>query len=129
MEDYLARMFNHGAAMANVFGWDIGDKQTVFRRATESDEAIAAYRKFLRGARLEEKPLADSYRNRLSTLQKLMRALPALIEKYLHLGGDPQVIQSQVKVLEEDMKGGRGDAMRKQLDLIEATINSKVEDK
>jgi hypothetical protein len=126
MEDYLARMFNHGATMTNVFGWGVGDKATVFRRATESDEAVAAYRKFLRGARLEEKPLAESYHDRLSTLQKLLRALPALIEKYLHLGGDPQVIQSQVKVLEEDMKGGRVDAMKQQLDLIEATINSKV---
>jgi hypothetical protein len=126
MEDYLARMFNHGATMTNVFGWDVGDKATVFRRATESDEAVAAYQKFLRGARLEEKPLAESYHDRLSTLQKLMRALPALIEKYLHLGGDPQVIKSQVKVLEEDMKGGRVDAMKQQLDLIEATINSKV---
>ena len=27
MEDYLARMFNHGAVLTNVFGWNIGDKE------------------------------------------------------------------------------------------------------
>src|SRR6185295_13664464 len=50
MEGYLARMFSHGATMVNLFGWGIGDKEMVFRRATESSQALAAYRKFLRGA-------------------------------------------------------------------------------
>jgi hypothetical protein len=50
-------MFNHGTTMTNVFGWGIGNKENLFRRATEGDEAAAAYRKFLRGARLDEVPL------------------------------------------------------------------------
>ena len=38
MRDYLGCMFNHGAAMTNVFGWDIGEKERLFRRATGGDE-------------------------------------------------------------------------------------------
>jgi len=129
MQDYLARMFNHGAAMTNVFGWGIGAKDNPFRRATEGDESVAAYRKFLRGIRLEETPLAQSYRGGRSVLQSLMRALPARIESYLHAGGDPRVIQPRVKRLEENMKDGRLDAMKQELDVIEATIDAKLEGK
>lgn len=75
MQDYLARMFNHGATMTNVFGWGIGEKNNVFRRATEGREAIAAYQKFLRGARLDEAPLEQSYRTGRSPFESLMRAL------------------------------------------------------
>jgi hypothetical protein len=126
MQDYLARMFNHRASMANVFGWDVGDKQNVFRRATENDEAVAAYRKFLRGIRLEEKPLAESYRSSYSLLQSLMRALPGRIENYRDAGGDPRLIEPQIKRLEEDMKAGWLDAMKQRLDQIEATIDEKI---
>ena len=112
--------------MTNVFGWGIGNKENLFRRATESDEAAAAYRKFLRGARLDEVPLAQSYRGRNSVLQGLMRALPGRIESYRRAGGDLRLIQPQIKRLEENMKDGRLDAMKQELDLIEATIDSKV---
>ncbi len=125
MQDYLARMFNHGATMTNVFGWGIGNKENLFRRATEGDEAAAAYRKFLRGARLDEVALAQSYR-RNSVLQSLMRALPGRIESYRRAGGDLRLIQPKIKRLEENMKDGRLDAMKQELDLIEATIDSKV---
>lgn len=51
METYLARSFNHGAALVDVFGWGIGGPSAkttnLFRVATESDAALAAYRKFL----------------------------------------------------------------------------------
>lgn len=51
MESYLARMFNHGATLVDIFAWGIGGeewkKTFPFRIATEGDEAIAAYRKFL----------------------------------------------------------------------------------
>jgi hypothetical protein len=126
MQDYLARMFNHGATMTNVFGWNIGEKDNLFRRATESDEAVAAYRKFLRGARLDETPLAQSYLRSNSVLQSRMRALPGRIESYRQAGGDLRLIQPQIKQLTQNMKEGRFDAMKQELDLIEATINSKV---
>jgi hypothetical protein len=126
MEDYLARMFNHGATLTNVFGWGVGDEDNVFRRATESEQALAAYRKFLRGVRLNEKPLAQSYRSGPSVLQTRMRALPGRIESYQRAGGDLSLIEPHVKQLEQDMTDGRFDAMTRELDLIEATINSSA---
>jgi hypothetical protein len=129
MEDYLARMFNHGATMTNVFGWGVGPRGNPFREATERAEAVAAYRKFLRGERLAEKPLAQSYRSGRTLLQKLMRALPAKIESYLNAGGDPQVIQPKVRRLEENMKEGRLDAVKQELDQIQATIDTKLGEK
>ncbi|MGH6842584.1 MAG: hypothetical protein ACREDV_10915 [Methylocella sp.] len=128
MQDYLARMFNHGATMTNVFGWNIGDKGNLFRRAAESDEAVAAYRKFLRGARLDEAPLAQSYRGRDTVLQSRMRALPGRIENYRRAGGDLRQIQQRTKQLMQNMKEGRLDAMKQELDFIEATIDSKFGD-
>jgi hypothetical protein len=126
MEDYLARMFNHGAAMANVFGWGVGDPTMIFRRATESREAIAAYQKFLRGARLNEKPLADSYRRGPSALQMRMHALPGRIENFQRAGGDPRALLPQINQLEAAMRDGQFDTMTKQLDQIDATIDAKV---
>jgi len=122
MQDYLARMFNHGATMANVFGWDIGDRDNLFRRATENDEALAAYRKFLEGAPLDEKPLAESYQSGPSLLQRRLRALQGLIERFRRSGGDLYLIQPHMQQLEEDMKEGRLDAVSRELDVIEATI-------
>jgi hypothetical protein len=52
MEAYLARGFNHGAALIDVFSWGVGGPSvktsSPFRLVTEGDEALAAYRKFLR---------------------------------------------------------------------------------
>jgi hypothetical protein len=56
METYLARHFNRGAVLVNIFGWGLGEADNPFRRAAEQDEAIAAYRKFLRGDTLVEGP-------------------------------------------------------------------------
>ena len=52
-EVYLARSFNHGASIVDIFGGFQGETAG-FRRSTESEEALAAYRKFLRGERLIE---------------------------------------------------------------------------
>ncbi|MGD9614984.1 MAG: hypothetical protein AB7H90_03175 [Alphaproteobacteria bacterium] len=126
MESYLARMFNRGASLTNLFGWGIGDPNNLFRRATESPEALAAYRKFLRGELLSETPLVEAYRDDRSALQKRMQALPALIENFLRGGGDPRLIQSRVQQLEENMRQGRLDAMRQDLDTIEPILNRGV---
>ncbi len=53
-ESYLAASFNHGAEMVNLFGGFQGPEAGAFQRATESEEALAAYRKFLRGDSLVE---------------------------------------------------------------------------
>ena len=52
----LARGFNHGARVVNLFGGFQGAEAGEFARSTESGEALAAYRKFLRGDPLIEKP-------------------------------------------------------------------------
>ena len=53
-ETYLARSFNHGAAIVNLFGGFQGPRLDPFRRATDSQEALSAYRKFLQGDSLVE---------------------------------------------------------------------------
>jgi hypothetical protein len=128
MEDYLARMFNHGATLTNVFGWDLGDSGFIFRRATERPEAIAAYRKFLRGERLDEKPLDQSYHYDMSFLEKLVRALPSRLESFQRAGGNVRAIAPEVTELEQNMKAGLPDAMKRDLDRIEATIDATVRD-
>lgn len=47
METYLARSFNHGAALVTLFGWGIGDPSNPFRTVTEGADALVTYRKFL----------------------------------------------------------------------------------
>ncbi|MDO8517904.1 MAG: hypothetical protein Q7S26_01250 [bacterium] len=54
MEAYLANMFNHGAALVNVFGWGVGQSGNPFREVAENNDAIAAYKKFLGGTALSE---------------------------------------------------------------------------
>jgi hypothetical protein len=56
-------------------GWGVGMKDAGFRRFTEGEEAVATYRKLLRGARLEEAPLAQSCRRPGSILQSWTGAL------------------------------------------------------
>src|SRR3984893_31848 len=55
-ETYLARSFNYGAKLVDIFGGFQGEAAGEFGRSTESEQAIAAYRKFLRGDRLVEDP-------------------------------------------------------------------------
>jgi hypothetical protein len=50
METYLARSFNHGATLVNLFGWGIGGtvvRNNPYHVATEAPDALATYRKFL----------------------------------------------------------------------------------
>jgi hypothetical protein len=53
-EAYLARSFNHGATMVNIFGGFQGKEAGDFQRAAESERALTAYRKFLQGDHLVE---------------------------------------------------------------------------
>jgi hypothetical protein len=126
MEDYLARMFNHGATLTNVFGWGVGDSANLFRRAAEDADSIAAYRKFLSGAPLKERPLMQSVNGEASVLQGLVRALPSRIQSYLRAGGEVSVIQPRVAELDRNIKAGHFDAIKRNLDEIEATIDAKL---
>jgi hypothetical protein len=53
-ETYLGRSFNHGATMVNIFGGFQDEGYGAFHRAAESEEALAAYHKFLQGDKLIE---------------------------------------------------------------------------
>ena len=86
METYLARMFNHGATLVNIFSWGIGgeaNKNMSFRVVTEGEEALQAYRKFLKG-----EPLIEAKTETLTLLErlppkvhKIQKELPAWIQK------------------------------------------------
>jgi hypothetical protein len=85
METYLARMFNHGAVMTNIFSWGIGGeamRDNFFRKATENPEALAAYAKFLRG-----EPLVESAATGFSSeafqakMRRIQEELPGWVQK------------------------------------------------
>ncbi len=56
MESYLARHFNHGCTLLNIFAFNLrGDPFTdAINDASEGTEALTAYKKFLKGAELKE---------------------------------------------------------------------------
>jgi len=126
MENYLARMFNHGATLTNVFGWDIGDSAFVFRRAAENPAAIEAYRKFLRGESLDESPLDQSTSREVSRLRSFVNTLPDRIQSYIRAGGEMVAIQPKLNEFDRDVKAGHFDATKRDIDQIEATIEAQV---
>ena len=85
METYLAKLFNHGATLVNIFAWGIGgdaNKTIGFRVVTEGEEALQAYRKFLKGIPLIEGETVASLTNRLPPkIHKIQNELPAWIQR------------------------------------------------
>src|SRR5580700_7484717 len=86
METYLAKMFNHGATLVDIFSWGIGgeaNKNMDFRLVTEGEEALRAYRKFLKGDTLiEAKTETLTLLERLPLkIHKIQDRLPAWIKK------------------------------------------------
>ncbi len=125
MESYLARMFNRGAMMTNLFGWGIGNRNNLFRQATEREEALVAYRKFLGGSNLIDASSGKAAgRDSTSNLQDLMRALPARIEEFQRNGGDPRAVQPWIEQLERNVQQGRLDAARQDLEAISQVFES-----
>ncbi len=85
METYLAKMFNHGATLTTIFSWGIGGeamKNMDFRQCTESEEALQAYRKFLKGEPLVEGPTVATIQERLPPkIQRIQKEVPAWIQR------------------------------------------------
>jgi hypothetical protein len=85
METYLAKMFNHGGTLVTIFSWGVGgeaNKNMGFRVVTEGQEALQAYRKFLKGDPLIEGTTVASLTERLPPkIHRIQRELPAWIEK------------------------------------------------
>ncbi len=85
METYLAKMYNHGASLVDIFSWGIGGeamKNMNFRVVTESEEAISAYRKFLRGDALIEAKVDETnpMERFMLTMRRIQKDLPAWIQ-------------------------------------------------
>lgn len=82
MESYLASLFDRGAVFVNVFGWGVGASYNPYRQAAQGEDAIAAYRKFLKGEKLTAAALpqaeipSDNWHGKMD---KLQQALPGYI--------------------------------------------------
>jgi hypothetical protein len=119
METYLAKMFNHGATLVNIFSWGIGgeaNKNMSFRVVTEGEEALRAYRKFLQG-----EPLIEAKTESLTLLErlppkihKIQKELPAWIQKT----GNMQKATSLIQKLQEYLKDKNFDEAEKTADSI-----------
>jgi hypothetical protein len=120
MEHYLGNLFNHGAVMVNVFGWGVGDKDNPFRKTAESDNAIAAYRKFLRGGKLDEAPIPIPAVPPVDLAEKIHRVqakLPGWIEK-----NGPAQVKANVERLDKLLKEKRFEEAAQAADAILRTI-------
>jgi hypothetical protein len=84
MESYLAKIFNHGGVMANLFSWGIGGdarRDNFFRRATENPECLATYARFLRGESLVESTGGFSAASFQDKMHQIQTDLPAWVQK------------------------------------------------
>jgi hypothetical protein len=84
METYLAKLFNHGAVLVNVFAWGIGGesmRDNFFRRVTEGPEALSAYTKFLRHGTLVEATSGFSPEVFQGEMHRIQTELPAWVQK------------------------------------------------
>jgi hypothetical protein len=119
MESYLAKRFNHGAVITNVFGWNIGASSNPFRASTESADALTAYRAFLAGqALVEENPTAGGSDS--SSLDTRMRALPDKLRSYQASGGDMRKMMPLVGEMESHIRQGDMPAAEAKLNEIVA---------
>jgi len=122
METYLAKMFNHGGTLINIFSWGIGgeaNKNMSFRVVTEGESALQAYRKFLKGDPLfEAKTEALTLMERLPPkIHKIQKELPAWIQK----AGNPEKAAQAAALmqkLEEHLKAKNFEEVEKTADSI-----------
>jgi hypothetical protein len=126
METYLARMYNHGAVLVNLFSWGVGGeamRNSFFRQATENPEALASYAKFLRGETLTESAAQGfSSATFQEKMHKIQADLPAWIQKS---GQQAEAIRSldKIKALIKDKQWQEAD---KSADELLALIKGDV---
>jgi len=127
METYLAKMFNHGAALVNIFSWGIGgeaNKNMDFRVVTEGVEALRAYRKFLKGDPLiEAKTEALTLLERLPPkIHKIQKELPGWIQKT----GNTDKATALMQELEKHLKAKNFEEAEKTVDSILEMIRGEI---
>ena len=85
METYLAKTFNHGGTVVNIFAWGIGGeamKNMDFRVVTEGEDALQAYRKFLKGEKLVEAEETSTLMERLPPkMHEIQKGFPIWLQK------------------------------------------------
>jgi hypothetical protein len=120
METYLAKTFNHGGTLVNIFAWGIGGeamKNMDFRVVTEGEDALRAYRKFLKGEPLIEAKLVASLIERLPPkIHKIQKELPAWMEKAE--AGNKVTAAAFMKTLDEQLKAKNFEEVEKTADSI-----------
>ncbi len=126
METYLAKMFNHGARLVNIFSWGMGgeaEKNNFFRRATEGDEAITAYRKFLNAYPLAEKAHSPAEFS-VKKLQGKVRAIQSEVPPWVHKTGRVNDVKVLMDQLDAALKAGQPEAADKKADEVLNLIHS-----
>jgi hypothetical protein len=90
-ETYLAWHYNHGCVLVGINTGGTGKEHPKQLRETAfSEEAVAAYRKFLAGQPLLEKPVSlDDPQLRI---QMKMKRVRDGVERWLHSGKDPSAV-------------------------------------
>ena len=116
METYLAKMFDHGGTLVNIFSWGIGgeaNRNMSFRVATEGEEALRAYRKFLRGERLVEGETEVTLLERLpAKIQRIQKEMPGWVQR----GGDAAKAGAMMRELKAHLDGRDFEAAEKTAD-------------
>jgi hypothetical protein len=117
METYLAKMFNHGATLITLFSWGIGGeahKNMNYRLCTENEEALQAYRKFLKGEPLIEAKTTMARMERLPLkIRKIQQELPA----WLQQTGSTEAA-ALMRKMQEQMKAKNWDEVEQTADSI-----------
>jgi len=105
METYLAKMFNYGAVLTNVFSWGIGGEaqrqKNFFRVATENPEALAAYGKFLKGEPLVETSAGASGGFSSEAFQAKMRRIQAELPAWIQKTGQQATVMPMIQKIKD----------------------------
>jgi hypothetical protein len=127
MQTYLAKMFNHGAVMVNIFSWGMGGeahKDDMFRRATENAEAVSDYRKFLSGAPLQERSKAAGEFSLVKFREKI-HAIQVQVPKWIERTRRPDLVQPMMVKLDQSIKENRWQDADKMADQIVNLVADK----
>jgi len=117
METYLAKLFNRGALLVNIFSWGIGGesmRDNFFRRATEGPEALTAYAKFLRHEPLVEATSGFSPEAFQAKLRRIQTELPAWVRQSGRQGEVLRLTQ-KLNTLLKEKRFAEADALADQL--------------
>ena len=129
METYLAKMFNHGATLVNIFAWGIGGdamKNRSFRVVTEGEDALQAYRKFLKGEALVEARTTARMMERLPPqFHHIQKELPAWIQQAD--AGNKEKARATMQKLDEQMKAKNFEEVEKTADSILKLMGANAE--